>query len=292
MTTKPQDRDSPAPNAHDAKLIKRLFDRFDVADRARSRKVEAVLGISYAAAHRRVSGDLAWTLDEVERMAAHYGLSLADLVLQEVIDEAARATLALAGLTLPCRVWLGEATDPDKPTPLVAVKKGTEWLIVPAIDAGEEPSFAVKTLLCSPKASQNRPRVAVLDDSADTTEPACGFLRAAGFEAEPFATVQALRAALKTKKFDAYLIDWLIDQTTAAELLLEIRAADAVCPIAVLTGKVREGRANVTEVAAVVARIDADYYEKPAPLPIIATKFKKLLLAADQKLPSPPRQPA
>jgi DNA-binding NtrC family response regulator len=99
-----------------------------------------------------------------------------------------------------------------------------------------------------------------------------------GFLAEAFLSIESLSATLSTKRFDAYIIDWIIGRTTACKLIGAIRAADPHCPIAILTGQLDEGgAADETEISIVSAGENMQFYTKPLPIQIIGQRLKRAL---------------
>jgi len=279
MATDPQDVDTPTSTAYPrgAALVRRLFDYLEVPSRSRITRIRELMGWSYHPAYRRMRGEIPWAVEELENLAAQCGMSLWALLALETEEGSQPASFALGPLRIPCRVKIEGPTTGARPTTVVAVKDDGKWLVLSAEEAGDKPSFAISSVVLIPDTDGPRARVAVLDDSLDVTEPLCATLRTKGFDAQPYASFEQLSAALKAQPFDAYIIDWLVGSATAASLIAEIRASDPRCPIAVLTGKVREGQVDQDEVAAIVAEHEASFFEKPAPIPIIVAKFKHAL---------------
>jgi len=281
MATDPQDINTPAPAVYPrgVALVRRLFDHLEVPSRSRITRIRELMGWSYHPAYRRMRGEIPWAVEELEHLAAQCGMSLWSLLALETEEESLSASFAVGTLRIPCRVNIDGPTTAARHTAVVAVRDDGKWLVRSAEDVGDAPSFAVNSVVLIPEADGPRARVAVLDDSLDVTEPLCATLRTKGFDAQPYATFEQLSAAFKAQPFDAYIVDWLVGSATAASLIAEIRASDPRCPIAVLTGKVREGQVDQDEVAAIVAQHEASFFEKPAPIAIIVAKFKHSLKA-------------
>jgi CheY-like chemotaxis protein len=286
MTTKPQDLQEDEPGARGAQLVQRLFDHLGVPKRERTKRVEELMGWTYHPAHRRVTGGIPWTVDELERLTELCGMSLLSLLQLERQEEGEAGTLVLGSLRLPCRVWVDGPSDPERPSSIVAVKEPVgNWLVLPTAEAGAAPSHSVKTVTLQPGASGPPYRVAVVDDSPDITDSVCAYLRLVGFDAQPYSNFEQLSTAIKDQPHDAYIIDWLVASTTAAALFAEIRTMDPLCPIVMLTGKVRDGKADPAEVAAVIARHGADFFEKPAVTPVIAARLRQALDSLNRSRP-------
>jgi CheY-like chemotaxis protein len=271
METRPTGNDSDQTESLATRCIYALLQRHSIRKHRQLPVLAEILGVAYQTVYRRLpSGD--WSLDELERIAAHFGETLAQL-LDLATDP---ATFVMGVLRLPCRVEVGGVTDPAKPASLIAVRGEKEWIVMPTSDAITAQSYDVKSLTIEPRTKESR--VAVLDDEKDIAEGICAELENMGLHAMPFFSIEDLSAAIKAQRFDAYIIDWVIGRTTAQELIESIREVDPHCPIAILTGQLEEGgAADETEVAYVSAGENMQFYTKPLPVQIIGQRLKRAL---------------
>lgn len=258
-----------------SQLVRLLFERNDVPRRARSKIVEDVLAISYHAAHRRVIGKIPWDIEEIERLAKHYSMSLGDLLGEENTAGAHEGLFLVAGSRIPCRFWLDKR--PGATSDLRARLDNGEWLVAAADAARDQEGFPVQSAHLKPAQVQG-PRIAVLDDSQEVTDSLTSYLRSTGFDPYGFTSLEPLEHALaEGTRFGGYVLDWMIDATNVTRLVERIRQVDRACPIVVLTGKVRDGEVNETDIARVVAAHKAAYFEKPAPTAIIAAQLERAI---------------
>ena len=253
--------------------VRALLDRHGVPRHKHSPVAAEVLGISYSQAHRKVQKDSPWSLEELKRFAEHFGESLPELV-SFASAEASQGAVLLAGVArVPCRIWVGEEVSVPPPGSLVAVRVSSEWIVVAASgDKVPPPAYGVRRLLVQESRPTTR-RVAVLDDTQDQTDTVVAYLRDSGFEAAPFYSTKELEAELRVRPFDAYLIDWLVGADDTRSLIASIRQNDPKCPIGVLTGQFKTGRAEAADVAAAVKSYKLLFFEKPLPLPIITAQL-------------------
>jgi CheY-like chemotaxis protein len=257
-------------------LIHRLFDRHRVPERKRSKRVQEVLEISYQSAHRRVHGDHPWQLGELERVAAAYGESLADLVQSVRMRGAVEATFVIGAFRCPCKASLGGPTNRSRPTTLVAHEDGGQWFVTPPGDSSAA-SMSVESVTLEPMAKP-RFKVAIVDDEQETVSGACAYLSEVGFEAHPFLTFSALREGMQRTTYDAYLLDWWVGSETALDTISAIRVRDLHCPIGVLTGQISTGRLQPTDVAHVIQNFRVSVpFEKPLRGPILAAWLHQAL---------------
>ena len=91
------------------------------------------------------------------------------------------------------------------------------------------PVYRVDRLEATP-AARARKSVAVLDDDEDLTRSICAHLEQDGYRARPYFRIDDLPTAADAVRFDAYLIDWIVGETSAADAIARLRARDAACP--------------------------------------------------------------
>ena len=124
---------------------------------------------------------------------------------------------------------------------------------------------------------ERRWRIAVLDDDAGETASLAQHFADRGCEVEAFTSVEELVGHMKLRPFDGYVVDWLLSEGSAAELVGMIRADDRECPIAVLTGKIASDVMVEPAVAEAVATYKLLFFEKPTRLPIISAQLLQAL---------------
>jgi CheY-like chemotaxis protein len=261
-----------------AAVVHALLGRHHVPERKRSKAVQELLGISYQAAHRRVHGDHPWQLDELERLAAAYGESAADLFQAIRMHDAVEATFVVGGFRCLCKAWLGAPTDPARPTALIARQESGRWIVTPPGNLAG-PSISIESVTLEPKAKR-RFKVAIVDDEHETVSGACAFLNEVGFDATPFLSFSALREGMDQAQFDAYILDWWVGAETALDTISSIRGANLHSPIGVLTGQIQTGRLQPSDVAHVIRTYGVSVpFEKPLRGPILAAWLHQALPA-------------
>ena len=246
-----------------SKAIQALLDRHGVPERKRLGALEAAAGMGYQQVRRRMTGETPWNVDEIQRLASHFGEPVFKLLGALVDDAGQPAVMQVGAVKLPCSIWPGDQVDRDKGIgPLVAVPgDGPEhWIVLPLADAGDRPIHEIKRLIFEAAAPR---RVAVVDDDDDLTTAIVQFLRKNGLEAISYNKAEHLRVALETTSFDGYILDWLLDESDARDLLPLIRAKSPNAPLIILTGQIRAGQAQEDDLASTIAAFKAQLYEKP-----------------------------
>lgn len=252
------------------------MDRHGVVKYKRSVWLSDALGISYAQAHRRMNGSAAWTLEDIERVGKLFGESIADVVALGVGPASVPAVLHVGSRSLTCDIWVGARVTDPTPDVLVAFRSKSGWEVRSARDAGQEETFALERLQISARAAE-RKLVAVLDDDVDLTDSICAHLSAGDYDARPFYRTADLQDRIKTIPFDAYVIDWIVGESSTEKAIATIRAKDPTCPILVLTAQVVSGRVRESEIAAAVTRFNLVFAEKPVRMAILRASLARAL---------------
>jgi len=265
-----------------AQAVKALLHRHGLSADKHSVKVSELLAISYSQAHRKTCGVSAWSLEELKRVAEHFGESLVELLWFTERDEATPATLVVGGLPFACLVKLGQPVPANQAPSLVAVESEGLCTIRTAAEMGTQRVRPVLRLVMQPP-GVHAPSVAVLDDDAESADNLCAHLATSGYQTTPFYTVAALRAAMVQRRYDSYVLDWIVGDETVRDLIGRIRGECPRTPILVLTGQMGSGRVNESAVATALATYDLLYFEKPVRLAIISAALSQGLARTRQE---------
>ena len=251
-----------------AQCIAALLTRHGIPKYRFAVTVSEILGLSYSAGNRRLTTSASWSLEELRRIAEHFGETLQELVTLNSADALLDASIVINNHIVPCRIRLGNAVGQVPPGTLIAAEIDGSWRVMPADARSIIPAHVVARLLIEPTAS--RRRVAILDDHADTAQTIVHYMETSGLDAVAFNDPQAL---FDQTDFDAYVLDWIIERDarrqTALELVENIRARNALCPIIILTGQIRTGNADEENIAAALAQHNLKFFTKPASMPIL-----------------------
>jgi FixJ family two-component response regulator len=119
----------------------------------------------------------------------------------------------------------------------------------------------------------------VLDDDRDLTDTICEHLNESGYDARPFYDSAALMASAKLRRYDAYVIDWIVGEDSVLGLVAALRAQDARCPIVVLTAQVLSGLVNEVDIAEAVKTFNLGFSEKPVRMSILSAMLSRAFAA-------------
>ena len=88
-------------------------------------------------------------------------------------------------------------------------------------------------------------------------------------------------AGAAAQHYDAYVIDWIVGETSTIKLIGSLREQDPTCPIVVLTAQVLSGVVDEADIAEAVKRYDLVFSEKPVRTSILAATLTRALAGAE-----------
>jgi len=271
MTTAPEAPQEDDTGSLAARCVRALMERHGLPKYRQSAWLADATGLSYSQAHRRLSGAAPWTLEELERVGALFGESIAQVVAigQDLGPSPVRGVLMLNTASLECQIWLGEPIQNPTPGSVVAVKTSAGWTAVGASEAVQGVTYEVERIEAKPTVV-SRKVVAVLDDDRDLTDTICEHLAESGYEARPFYETTGLLASAKLRRYDAFVIDWIVGEESSLALIAALREQDPACPIIVLTAQVLTGLVNEVDIADAVKNYNLGFSEKPVRMSILS----------------------
>jgi ActR/RegA family two-component response regulator len=250
--------------------IEQLLERHGVAKRERLQLIADHLGLAYQQVRRRMLGNVDWSLDDIQRLGERFGETLDQVVSGQSAANATSsgggpAMLVIGDLKIPCVASIGLPLSPGQHADLVAVQlPGGEINIQPMSDVRDAVALQVLGVSVKPELHYStRRRVAVLDDDQKLAANTVAYMQSGGLDAMAFHTVAGLISAIASTRFDGYVIDWLVSEESALNLIVELRRTDPNCAIVVLTGQLAPGNVNESELIRLASTYRLSYFEKP-----------------------------
>lgn len=282
------------PTEHSAKsdsiaeAVKELMRRKRVPERQQSKQLAAILNLSYSQAHRKLNGGVDWTIGQLKVVAEHFGESLGSIGLggrgdsathEEPPGEVQEGTFVVGdGFSCRCLIWVGEQLHTLGKVDFVAVHKSDGWQVV---EAQRSPDNVVRHRVNKLEIVLKRqavPTVAVVDDEQAFADNLTEYLNESGFLATAFYNSASLERELQGRTFDGYIIDWVLGDRTAEELIKQIRnSEDPLAPVFLLTGELNTGMVQESELARVIRQLDVQWREKPIRLATFCAELQKAL---------------
>ncbi|PRP70473.1 hypothetical protein BUE93_12570 [Chromobacterium amazonense] len=254
--------------------------------------IEQILGLSTSQAYRKLNGSSPWQLAQVEKLAQYLNIPTSTLLVNRAEPDAPATPAANEQELIPailhlnnqsgeahCWIQLGEELADDSCAPLLLAKRLHDcWHVFPGTQFDGEGGHEVTYLTIRPpkRANSKRLLVAVLDDKdADLLS---AILVQQGLFALPYYQSQALLQALPQEDFDAFVLDWVLDEPGSCMQVIEtiLRHSPNV-PIIVLTGYALE---HENELSQALQTHGVYYIGKPAPGSILALQIKNMVTNA------------
>src|SRR5665213_997172 len=255
--------------------VRALMERHGLPKYRQSAWLASATGLSYSQAHRKMNGGSGWTLEELERVGELFGETLAEVIAFGQGAGSVHGVMKIGSASLDCQMWIGDRVKSLGSESVVAVRTSSGWAAVSASEVADAVAYKVERLEAKPSATV-RKVIAVLDDDHDLTNTICAHLdESGGYEARPIYKTSDLLSSVKVQRFDGFVIDWIVGETSTLKLIAALRAQDAACPIIVLTAQVLSGVVDEADIAEAVQTFDLVFSEKPVRISILSATLSR-----------------
>ena len=255
--------------------VRALMERHGLPKYRQSAWLASATGLSYSQAHRKMNGGSGWTLEELQRVGELFGESLSEVISLGQGADSVHGVMKVGSASLDCQMWIGERVKSPAADSVVAIRTSSGWAAVCAGEVTDAVAYKVERLEAKPSAAV-RKVIAVLDDDHDLTNTICAHLdESGGYEARPFYKTADLLSSAKVQRFDGFVVDWIVGETSTLKLIAALRAQDAACPIIVLTAQVLSGVVDEADIAEAVQTFDLVFSEKPVRMSILSATLNR-----------------
>ena len=280
----PLEVDGPAEPATSVN-VRRFLVSHGVKEHNHASEIARIINVDRSQSYRRLKGDVAWSHTDLRAIAHHFGAVDDHLLPRDDLarvahqgSEAVPAAIRVAHLPPTGLLVPGAELAPGESSDLVAIRVGANWEIHVN---GDEPlgarRHAIEALTVR---SHPHLQVALLEDDTRAAEALVEAFRPLGIVATPYADSASLRAAIAHRRFDAYVLDWLLGDGTAAPVVEEIRQHRAHIPILVVTGALMADSEMEKSLLELSAQWNFSTLDKPVRPMNLANALKQLVTAA------------
>ena len=284
QTRPPAEADAPMEPALSIN-VRRFLLSHGVKEHNHASEIARIINVDRSQSYRRLKGDVAWSHTDLRANAHHFGAP-DELLLPR--DELARfahpgtdgvpALIRVRGLPPTGLLIPGPELAPGDSSDLVAIRNGTSWEIHVN---GDEPfgarRHAIEALTIR---SHAHLQVALLEDDTRAAEALVEAFRPLGIVATTYADAESLHAAIGQRRFDAYVLDWLLADGTAAGVVEEIRRHRAHVPILVVTGALMADSEMEKSLLELSAQWNFSTLDKPVRPMNLANAIKQMVTAS------------
>ncbi len=267
--------------------VRRFLVTHGVKEHNHASEIGRIINVDRSQSYRRLKGDVAWSHTDLRAIARHFGAGEDQLLPQDdlsrlhaggsatdAVPAAVRVThLPPTGLLVP-----GAELGADDSSDLVAVKGASGWEIYVN---GDEP-FGTRRHAIESLTVRSHPhmQVALLEDDTRAADALVEAFRPLGIVATPFADSASLLAALSRRRFDAFVLDWLLGDGTASRVVEAIRLRRTHVPIVVVTGALMADSDMEKTLLELSAHWNFSTLDKPVRPMNLANALKQLVAVA------------
>lgn len=220
--------------------VRRFLSSHGVKEHNHASEIARIIDVDRSQSYRRLKGDVAWSHHDLRAIARHFGAAEDHLLPALDPSRAAAApgsvvaTLRIPHLPASGQLVPGPELPLDASSDLVAVQLPGGWEVW--LGGEEPPGVARHSVEALTLRSHPHLQVALLEDDARAAGALVDAFRPLGIQATPFAGRAPLLSALHRRRFDAFVLDWLLPDGDAASVVEAIRLHRHHVPIIVVTG--------------------------------------------------------
>jgi len=242
-----------------------------IPPRQQASLVASLCDISPSQARRKLQGS-AWLFEEIQTLAKFCGCAIESLTQTNGNTQSGmpqKANLIVEGRKLEGDMVIGKLLCPKDvaTTPLVVMHVNGEWLIgTPSTLEQWQPGgprYALERFSLTQARSSKKMHVAVLDDDHLAAQSLCDWLAHSELDATAFtSSAELLNADLM--RFDAFIVDFILGHDQNATAAIEhIRRLRPEVPIALLTGRLKDGTTTEEDLTRMMRSQQVLFFEKP-----------------------------
>jgi len=265
--------------------VRRFLVSHGVKEHNHASEIARIINVDRSQSYRRLKGDVAWSHTDLRAIAHHFGAPDELLLPRDDLARFAQpggdgvpALIRVQGLPPTGLLVPGPELAPGESSDLVAIRSGSGWEVHVN---GDEPlgarRHAIEALTIR---SHPHLQVALLEDDTRAADALVEAFRPLGIVATPFADSDALREAIAHRRFDAYVLDWLLAEGTAASIVEEIRGHRAHVPILVVTGALMADSEMEKSLLELSAQWNFSTLDKPVRPMNLANALKQMVSAS------------
>ena len=265
--------------------VRRLLLSHGVKEHNHASEIARIINVDRSQSYRRLKGDVSWSHTDLRAVAHHFGAPDDHLLPRDDLaryahaaGEAVPAVIRVANLPPTGLLVPGAELAPGDSSDLVAIRNGSTWEVHVN---GDEP-FGARRHAIEALTIRSHPhlRVALLEDDTRAAEALVEAFRPLGIVATPYADAASLDDAIAQRRFDAYVLDWLLTDGTAVGIVEEIRRHNAHIPILVVTGALMANSAMEQSLLELSAQWNFSTLDKPARPMNLANALKQMVSAS------------
>lgn len=234
-------------------IIINLLNNKGIIERKYASTLATILGLQYNSAKQKLDGKRGITLQEVKSIFRYFNQPFDGNKIHNCI-------FIMNNIHKRCNINVSDfPVDLKEEATSYAVKIDDLYIINSSQTEDKEvEKFKVEAIDFLPA-----PKIAILDNNNDILELMGKIVKRYGVDPDVFTTTEEILHAMENTKYEAYILDWLLDfGKTPEEVIIKIRETQELyCPIIILTGQVNHFEKNISEM---ILKYNVQLIEKPA----------------------------
>lgn len=230
-----------------------LLNNKGIGERKYASTLASILGLQYNSAKQKLDGKRGITLQEVKSIFRYFNQPFNGNKIHNCI-------FIMNNIHKRCNIDVSNCPrDLEDETTTYAVKIDDLYIINSSkTESKDVAKFKVETIDFLPA-----PKIAILDNNNDILELMGKIVKRYGVDPDAFTTTEDILYAMENVKYEAYILDWLLDfGKTPEDVIIKIREKHGIdCPIIILTGQVNNFEKSISEM---ILKHDVQLIEKPA----------------------------
>lgn len=230
---------------HAGEMLSNVMTMSGIPKHKQASHIRDVLNVSTPQAQRKLKGTAPWELTQLDQVVRSLNITMSQFfaMFENELTEKQDAVFNLDKIELPCKIYLSKENSKER-REYSAVKVNDKWHVFKTEEIEENElyndarRFIGMIIIESNKTESKKKRIALLDDDQDVLESISEIIGHGDYAVSSFSNLSDLEAKIDTSPYDAYIMDWVVNDKSAYESIRKIRESKKPhAMIIVLTGQ-------------------------------------------------------
>ncbi|MHC0026548.1 helix-turn-helix domain-containing protein [Enterobacter vonholyi] len=244
--------------------------------------IKKALGVSATHAYRKIRDNSPWEVSQLQILLSKMGYSLSEFFshYDNNFEKKANATIELNKTKSNCVIYFSN-DEKETEREFSALQINNEWHVYRTSEMKgnalymETKKNVGKIEIISSQLEKSKYRIALLDDDNAVTQSLKEIISDTNYHIDSFDTIEKITSGIDKEPYDAYVLDWIIENKSVFETVRLIRQSTKPNALIIaLTGQL--GGVIDDEISKSINDYDVmGPYEKPVRLNVFKTLINK-----------------
>lgn len=230
---------------HAGEMLSNVMTMNGIPKHKQASHIRDVLNVSTPQAQRKLKGTAPWELTQLELVVRSLSITMSQFfaMFENELTEKQDAVFNLDKVEIPCKIYLSKENSKEH-REYSAVKINDKWHVFKTEEIEENEiyndarRFIGMIVIESNKTELKKKRIALLDDDLNVLESISEIIGYGDYTVNSFSNLSDLEAKIDIFPYDAYILDWVVNEKSAYESIRKIRESKKPhAMIIVLTGQ-------------------------------------------------------